>query len=137
MQSIVLSILSLSVALFPVGLLVAALLLASRRQRTRRAEIWRQIAVTDAIHAALGAVVSPVVRKRLGRGWQLTIPVPLDRPHTVMQVVEAAYGAFGASERTRQGRFEIVLTPQERPVPRRDHMLVPASAAGGESVSWT
>ncbi len=136
MQSVVLSTLSVLVALFPVGLIVALLRLSNWRQRNRLAEISRQIAVTDAIHAALGAVVSPVVRRRLWRRWQLTIPVPLDRPDTVMQVVEAAYGAFGAPERTRPGRFEIVLTPQERPVPRRDHMLVAASTARGEAVSW-
>jgi hypothetical protein len=136
MQSVALSMLSVLVALFPVGLIVALLRLSNWRQRNRLAEISRQIAVTDAIHAALGAVVSPVVRRRLWRRWQLTIPVPLDRPDTVMQVVGAAYGAFGAPERTRPGRFEIVLTPQERPVPRRDHMLVAASTARGESVSW-
>jgi len=137
MQSVTLSTLSLLIALVPIGLIVALLQLSTWRQRTRLAEISRQIAVTDAIHAALGAVVSPVVRKMLWRGWRLTIPVPLDRPDTVMQVVEAAYAAFGTAERARSGRFEIVLTPQERPVPRRSHVLVPASAATGESVSWT
>jgi hypothetical protein len=137
MQSVVLGPLSLLVALFPVGLLVAALRFSSSRQHRRLAEIARQIAVTDAIHAELGAVVSPVVRRsRLG-GWRVTIPVPLDRPDTVMRVVDTAQGVFSASERARPGRFEIVLTPQERPAPRRAPMLVPASTAGGESVSWT
>ncbi len=134
MQSVLLSSLSLLVALFPIALLVAALWLATWRQRLRLAEIARQIAVTDAIHAVLGAVVSPVVRRTLWGGWRLTIPVPLDRPDTVTQVVDAAYGAFSPSERSRPGRFEIVLTQQERPVPRRAPVLVPAR---GESVSWT
>jgi hypothetical protein len=137
MQSVVLDTLSLTVALFPIGLLVAALKLSSRRQRTRLAEIARQIAVTDAIHAELGAVVSPVVRRRPLGGWRLTIPVPFDRPDTVMRVVDAAHGVFSASERTTPGRFEIVLTPQERPVPRRVPIRVPAGTARGESVSWT
>jgi hypothetical protein len=137
MQSVVQSTLSVLITLFPIGLIVALLQLSTWRQRARLAEIARQIAVTDAIHAALGAVVSPVVRRTLWRGWRLTIPVPLDRADTVTQVVEAAYGAFGAAERTRPGRFEIVLTPQERPVPRRSHALVPAGTASGESVSWT
>lgn len=134
MQSVVLSTLSLLVALFPIALLVAALGLSNWRQRMRLAEIARQIAVTDAIHAVLGAVVSPVVRRTLWGGWRLTIPVPLDRPDTVTQVVDAAYGAFSASERTKPGRFEIVLIQQDRPVPRRAPVLVPAR---GESVSWT
>jgi len=134
MQSVVLGSLSLLVALIPIALLVTALQLATWRQRVRLAEVARQIAVTDAIHAALGAVVSPVVRRTLWGGWRLTIPVPLDRPDTVTQVVDAAYGAFSAAERTSPTRFEIVLTPQERPVPRRAPALVPAR---GESVSWT
>jgi len=134
MQSVVLSTLSLLVVLFPIALLVAALRLATWRQRARLAEIARQIAVTDAVHAALGAVVSPVVRRTLRGGWRLTIPVPLDRPDTVTQVLDAAYGAFGAAERMSPAHFEIVLTPQERPVPRRAPVLVPAR---GESVSWT
>jgi hypothetical protein len=133
MQSVVLGSLSLLVALSPFGLLVAALRLASWRQRVRLAEIARQIAVTDTIHAALGAVVSPVVRRTLRGGWRLTIPVPLDRPDTVMQVVDAACGAFTSAEAS-PARFAIVLTPQERPMQCRAPRLVPAR---GESVSWT
>ena len=133
MQSVVLGSLSLMVALLPIALLVAALQLSSWRQRVRLAEIARQIAVTDAIHAALGAVVSPVVRRTLWGGWRLAIPVPLDRPDVVVQVLDAASVAFSAAERTSP-RFEILLTPQEKPVPRRARALVPAR---GGSVSWT
>jgi len=134
MESVVVGSLSVLVALSPIVVLVAALSLASRRERTRGAEIARQVAATDAIHAALGAVVSPVARRTAWGGWRLTIPVPLDRPETVKQVIDAAYGAFSVAERTNPRRFEIVLTPQERPVPRRGPALVPAR---GESVSWT
>jgi len=134
MQSVVVSTVSLLVALFPIALLGAALQLSTWRQRRWLAEIARQIAVTDAIHAALGAVVSPVVRRTLWGGWRLTIPVPLDRPEIVTQVVEAAYGTFSASEQSKPGRFEIALTQQDRPVPRRAPVLIPAR---GESVSWT
>lgn len=134
MQSVVLGSLSLLVALSPFALLVAALRVASWRQRVRLAEVARQIAVTDAIHAVLGAVVSPVVRRTLWRGWRVTIPVPLDRPDTVTQITDATYGVFSAAERTSPTRFAIVLTPQERPVPRRAPVRVPAR---GESVSWT
>ena len=137
MQSVALGTLSLLVALFPFGLLIAGLKISNWRQRTRLAEIARQIAVTDAVHAELGAVVSPVVRRKLGRGWRLTIPVPLDRSDTVMRVLSAAYGAFSAAERTSPGHFEIVLTPQERPVPRRIPVQVPAGTPRGRSVSWT
>src|SRR5437870_11668105 len=94
MQSVVHGTLSVLIALFPIALIAALLQLSTWRQRTRLAAVSRQIAVTDAIHAVLGAVVSPVVRRRLWRGWQLTIPAPLDRPDPVMQVVQVAYGAF-------------------------------------------
>jgi hypothetical protein len=133
MQSIVLGAQSLLVALLPIALLVAALQLASWRQRVRLASIARQIAVTDAIHAVLGAAVAPVARRTLRGGWRLAIPVPLDRPDVVAQILEAAASAFSASERTSP-RFEIVLTPQEKPAPRRAPVLVPAR---GGSVSWT
>ena len=136
MQSVAVGTLSLGIALFPFALLIAALKLSSWRQRTRLDEIAHQIAVTDAIHAELGAVVSPVVRRPLGRGWRLTIPVPLDRPDTVTQVVSAACSVFSEPERTRPGRFEIVLTPQERPVPWRIAVRV-AAGTTGRSVSWT
>jgi hypothetical protein len=134
MQAGVLGTLSLLLALSPVVLIVVALRLSSWRQRTRLAEIERQIAATDAIHAALGAVVSPVVRRSLWGRWRLMIPVPLDRPDTIAQILEAAAGVFSPSELARPGRFEIVLSSQERPVPRRARVLVPAR---GESVSWT
>jgi hypothetical protein len=134
MQAGVLGTLSLLLALFPVVLIVVALRLSSWRQRTRLAEIERQIAATDAIHAALGAVVSPVVRRSPWGRWRLMIPVPLDRPDTIAQILEAACGVFSPSERAKPGRFEIVLSSQERPVPRRARVLVPAR---GESVSWT
>lgn len=133
MQSVVLGSLSLLVALSPIALLVVALNLASWRQRARLAEIARQIVVTDAIHAALGAVVSPVVRRTRWGAWRVTIPVPLDRPDVVAQVLDAASGAFSAAERTSP-RFAIVLTPQEKPATRRALVLVPAR---GGSVSWT
>ena len=134
MQAGVLGTLSLLLAMSPVVLIVAALSLSSWRQRRRLAEIERQIAVTDAVHAAVGALVSPVVRRSLWGGWRLTIPVPLDRPDTITQILEAACSVFSPSERAKPGRFEIVLSAQERPVPRRARVLVPAR---GESVSWT
>jgi hypothetical protein len=136
MQSVALGTLSLGIALFPFALLIAALGLSAWRQRTRLDEIARQIAVTDAIHAELGAVVSPVVHRTLGRGWRLTIPVPLDRPDTVTQVVSTACGVFSEPERTRSGRFEIVLKPQESARPRRIAVRVEARPTG-RSMSWT
>ena len=123
--------------LVPAALLTAVLLLSTWRARTRLLAIARQIAVTDAIHGELGAVVSPVVRHRLWGRWQLMIPVPFDDLDTVTHVVRTAYDAFDAPERTKPGRFEIVLSPQERPVPRGERTAVAARRPRGESVSWT
>ena len=124
-------------ALVPAALLTAVLLLSTWRARTRLLAIARQIVVTDAIHGELGAIVSPVVRHRFWSRWQLTIPVPFDDLDTVTHVVRTAYGAFDAPERKKPGRFEIVLSPQERPVPRRERTVVAARRPRGESVSWT
>ena len=132
-----LSAVTVVAVLLPVAMFTAALLLSTWRARTRLLAIARQIAVTDAIHGELGAVVSPVVRHRLWGRWQLMIPVPFDDLDTVTHVVRTAYGAFDAPERKNPGQFEIVLSPQERPVPRRERAVVAARSPRGESVSWT
>ena len=132
-----LSAVTVVAVLVPVAMFTAALLLSTWRARTRLLAIARQIAVTDAIHGELGAVVSPVVRHRLWGRWQIMIPVPFDDLDTVTHVVRTAYGAFDAPERKNPGQFEIVLSPQERPVPRRERAVVAARSPRGESVSWT
>jgi hypothetical protein len=119
------------------ALAFVAIQLAARVQRMRLDAVRRQIALTDAIHAELGAVVAPTVRRRLGGRWQLLIPVPFDRPETVTRVIEVAYAAFGAPERAESGRFELVLSPQAKPVPRRDRAAMAACTSRGASVSWT
>jgi len=123
--------------LLPPAFVVALLLFSGRFQRRAETTITRQIEVTDAIHAALGAVVSPVVRHRLDGRWQVFIPLELDNADTVTQVVRTARGVFDAHEGTRPGRFEIVLSPREKFAPHRERAAVAAGAAGGESVSWT
>ena len=132
-----LSALAVVAVLFPAAVLTAVLLLLTWRARTRLLAVARQIAVTDAVHGELGAIVSPVVRHRFWGRWQVIIPVPFDDLDTVTHVVRTAYGAFDAPERTKPGRFEIVLSQQERPVPRRERVAVSARRARGESVSWT
>ena len=123
--------------LLPPAFVVALLLFSGRFQRRAETTIARQIEVTNAIHAALGAVVSPVVRHRLDGRWQVFIPLELDNADTVTHVVRAARGVFDAHEGTRPGRFEIVLSPREKFAPHRERAAVAAGAAGGESVSWT
>lgn len=103
------------VVLLPLGGLAALLILIERRQRARDARARRQIAVTDAIHRELGAVVAPVVKRRLGRGWRLQIAVPFQSPATVGRVVAIGHAAMletGAGE-----ALELVLTAQDARVP--------------------
>jgi hypothetical protein len=135
MEELVQNVLTALVVLLPVAFVVALLKIVTWRQQWRLAEIARQIAVTDAIHAELGAVVAPTVR-RLWNGWRLAIPVPFDDLGTVTRVVESASRAFDAAERPTPGRFELVLSPQERPIRHPARAAAAARPTRGESVSW-
>lgn len=102
------------VTLFPVGALLVLLGLVGRVERRRAEAVARQIALTDAIHRDLGAVVAPRVTRRPWGRWRVSIVVPFDRPALVGAVLDVVRGAF-------DGRFELVLTPREsapRPEPR-------------------
>ena len=76
-------------------LVVAGLLGIAHVLDRRRAErMARQVAVTDAIHRELGAVVAPVVDKPILGPWRLRIPVPFERPALVARVLAAASPAL-------------------------------------------
>ena len=74
----------------PVAIVITLFAGLDRREQRRRRETERQIALTDAIHARLGAVAAPVVRpgaragasrwpcRSSGRRW----PTPCWRPCT-------------------------------------------------------
>ena len=111
----------------PLATLAAVLVLAERRRQRRRAEIVRQIALTDALHARLGALVAPVVRWR-HRAWQVAVAVPFERPAVVAAVLAAVDEMFG------RARYEVVLSRQAPAAP-----APPAprwAAVGRESLSW-
>ena len=119
----------LTVVLIATGFVVALLVLSDRVQRRTQATIARQIEVTDAIHAELGAVVAPVVRRRVGGPWQVRIPLELDNSETVTRVVRIARRVFDAHEGARAGRLEIVLSPRETSAPHLDRAALTARAA--------
>lgn len=82
--------------------------------RNRREEtIMRQIALTDAIDGALGAIVAPVVRKPLWGPWRIRIAVPFARPATVGRILAVAHEVLSVADRMNPGRYEIVLTPKQ------------------------
>jgi hypothetical protein len=112
----------------PVALLLTLTSRLDRARVHRDAEIGRQIALTDAIHARLGAVVAPVVRRQRA-GWTIAVAVPFERPAVVDAVLASVNEEFGRSH------YDIVLSRQTSPAP-----AVKASRAvahGGESLSWT
>jgi hypothetical protein len=111
-----------------IAAVAALLLVAERRQARRQHEVSRQIALTDALHARLGAVVAPVVRRRQ-RAWQVVVAVPFERPEVVTAVLATTDEVLG------RVRYEVVLSRQ---APAVSNARVPRRAAlGRESLSWT
>jgi hypothetical protein len=109
----------LMLVVLPLAVFVGLLRLLDARQRRRADVVARQIALTDAIHAVLGPVVAPLVRRRRGGRWIAVLPVrPGDPELGVM--VDIAQATLGAAA-------QIVLVEQE-PVPAR-RRPVPASGA--------
>jgi hypothetical protein len=91
-------------------LAVSALLKLSERVQDRRdLERDRQIQLTDAIHWELGAIAAPVVRRRRGGGWRVSMAIPLDKSGEVAALVSLVQKHFGAGPAAE--RLEIVLTP--------------------------
>ena len=105
---------SLIVAIVPFGAVILCLKLVKRAQRSRDEALARQIALTDAIHERLGAVVAPVVRKRPWGPWQVDIAVPLKNPETVRAVVAVTHEMWDAHRADDAASLRLVLTPQER-----------------------
>ena len=112
----------------PIAALAALMWLTARRQARRRAEILRQIALTDALHARLGALLAPVVRWR-HRAWQVAVAVPFERPEVVASVLTTADQVLGLA------RYEVVLSRQTPAAPAV--RAARRTTLGRESLSWT
>jgi hypothetical protein len=105
----------LFVAVF--GLPFALIAVAGRVQRARGEVVARQIAVTDAIHRELGAIVAPVVRRRGRHTWTVAVAAPLDRSVAVGRMLALAYDALateraGASRGSATPDVSFVVTPR-------------------------
>ena len=124
----------------PMSLLVALLLAAGRIERARDARIARQVAVTDAIHRELGAVVAPVVKRRFGHD-RVEIAVPFESPPIVGRVVAIAHAAMLRTGASRG--IEIGLTAQEPEVRWNNVRKLqpvgssPLAASEWETAAWT
>ena len=122
------TLVALLVFAMPIVTLVGLAQLSERRREHRGSEILRQIAITDALHARLGALVAPVVQRR-GRVWRVAVAVPFERPSVGATVLDTAHELFGAS------RYEVVLSRQEPAAgPARASQR---AALAQESLSWT
>jgi len=96
-------------ALVPFAAVMGLLWLAGRVQRRRERGRERQIALTDAIHGELGAVVAPIVERRLGGGWRVSMTAPFDRPTTVAAVVAVTRRFFARQDDAGARPLELVL----------------------------
>jgi hypothetical protein len=113
----VLTVIGALVVVGGLGVLLAALFALTRWTGGRRARAvaW-QIALTDAIHRAVGPVAAPVVAKRALGPWTVTLAVPFAQPALVAVLTDLAYRlhAGGASD---SRELRIVLTPRAEPDP--------------------
>jgi uncharacterized RDD family membrane protein YckC len=110
------ALLSTAIALTPFLVVIALLRFADFVSARREASIARQIALTDAIHRELGAVAAPVVSRRPGGGWLVSMAVPLDRPGTTAAIVRITERMFAPDGRGVDA-LRILLTPAAaRPV---------------------
>jgi hypothetical protein len=72
-----------------------------------------QITVTDAVHAALGAVAAPRVTRRPGGGWRVQMRVPPGRWDLAAELVRVTEVVMERAARESRRPFEIVLLPTE------------------------
>jgi hypothetical protein len=93
----------------PALALGAVLALVTRWQRSRAHVIEQQIALTDAIHAQLGAVAAPVVAKPVFGPWRVSFAVPFARPALVEQLVVITSRVLAP---VSPAGVRIVLTPR-------------------------
>ena len=97
----------------PIALTAALLVMAERRANRVQAEVARQIALTDALHARLGALVAPVVRQRAGV-WRITVAVPTEQPAVVGAVLTTVDEVFGRVAYELRLRRQVSLAPAAR-----------------------
>jgi len=97
------------IAAVPFVAISALLRLLERLQDRRDLQRDQQIMLTDAIHWELGAVAAPVVTRRPGGGWRVSMAVPIERPAVVAALLRVTARHF-AAEKVAE-RLEILLRP--------------------------
>ena len=112
------TVIGLMLAASPLILTGALLAVTDRRQRRVQAEVERQIALTDALYARLGALLAPVVRRRRGV-WQVSVALPVERPpvSAVLAAVDEVFGRAAYELHLRQ-RTDDARAASARHTPR-------------------
>jgi hypothetical protein len=86
------------------------MLLVDWSRNRREAAIGRQIALTDALDAQLGATVSSVVRKPLFGPWEIQIAVPVSRVAAVGRVLAIVGEVLSGGEGMSENSYRVVLS---------------------------
>ena len=98
-----------AIALAPVIAILGLLEWTNRATRRREAVIGRQIALTDAIHRELGAVVAPEVSGSAASGWIVSVGVPLRSEPVVTAVARITDELFRRLDEQDPPRVRLVL----------------------------
>ncbi len=94
------------------------LLAADWSRKRRQHEIARQIALTDALDAALGPIGAPIVRKPVAGSWEIEIALPIDRTDTTARILSVVHDVFADVGGAGAPPYRIFLTT--RPTPWRE-----------------
>src|SRR5204863_2510557 len=97
------------VLMIPIVAIAAPLMLAEAWRRRRARIIARQIELTDAIHAELGALVAPIVEKHVFRPWRVVFPLPSHCTPEVGRLIAIADRVVGTQLREADD-LHIVFT---------------------------
>ncbi len=113
-MDISMTLISAAVFLLLAFLLVGGPMLLADWVRKRREMVTaRQIALTDALDAHLGAVVAPVVVKSLLGPWEVRIAMPFLRSAVLARMLSVIDDVFADGEAMPSSSYRIVLTVAE------------------------
>ena len=121
------TVIGLMFAASPIVLMVAIVIGIERRQGRVQAEVSRQIALTDALHARFGALLAPVVKRRHGV-WQVSVAVPVEDGRIVGTVLTTVDEVFGRVAYVLRLSRQAPVAPVTA-APRRTHAV--------RELSWT
>jgi hypothetical protein len=100
----------LVISLYGFAFLGLPVVWAAWRRNRQAAIISRQIALTDALDAAVGPVVSPVVEKPWRGPWRIRIAVPLMSAESMGRIFATAQAVLSSAE-YGLAPYQLVLTP--------------------------